>query len=207
MDHEVAAKTHAVERYLLAEMPSSERDAFEEHYFSCAECAGEVRSASLLVGDLKAVAREAQLRPQALSPSWSSWFRIPALVPTFAAAVLAVVVGYQNLVVLPDLEAPRSMTSAVILDGRTRGDVPSIKSGDPLRFLTAVEGPAPARLFVELSDPAGSAVRRGEIAAPASGRPLDVYFPGTLSAGRYHLIVRAERGGRELARSVFEVVK
>jgi len=205
MDHEVAAKTQAVERYLLGEMPASERDTFEEHYFSCAECAEEVRSGSELRRELKAALRELPSRPQVSSPGWFSWFRMPALVPTFAAVVMAVVVGYQNLAVLPDLEAPRSMTSAVILDGRTRGDVPAIPSGQPLRFLTAVEGAVPARLFVELADRAGSAVRHGEIAAPSAGRPLDVYFPGTLSTGRYQLIVRAGKGGQELARSVFEV--
>jgi len=205
MDHEVAAKSLAVERYLLGEMPASERDTFEEHYFSCAECAQEVRSGSELRRELKAALRELPSRPQVSSPGWFSWFRMPVLVPTFAAVAMAVVVGYQNLAVLPDLEAPRSMASAVILDGRTRGDVPAIASGQPLRFLTAVEGAVPARLFVELADRDGSVVRQGEIAAPPAGRPLDVYFPGTLSTGRYQVIVRAGKGGQELARSVFEI--
>src|SRR4051812_48059393 len=185
MDHEVAAKTQAVERYLLGEMPASERDTFEEHYFACADCAEEVRSGSELTRELKAALGELPSRPPVLSPSWSSWFRMPVLVPTFAALAMAVVVGYQNLAVLPDLKAPRSMVSAVILDGRTRGDVPSIHAGQPLRFVTAVEGATVSRLFVELADRAGSAVRSGEIAAPPAGGPLDVCFPGTLAAGRY----------------------
>jgi len=204
MDHEVAAKTQAVERYLLGEMPASERDTFEEHYFSCAECAEEVRSGSELTRELKAALGELPSHPRVSSPSWSSWFRMPVLVPTFAALAMAVVVGYQNLAILPDLEAPRSMVSAVILDGRTRGDVPSIHAGQPLRFVTAVEGAAPGRLFVELADRGGSAIRTGEVTAPSAG-PLDVYFPGTLAAGRYQLVVRAGKGGQELARSVFEV--
>ena len=206
MDHEVAAKTQAVERYLLGEMPATERDAFEEHYFSCAECAEEVRSGSELTRELKAALQELPSRPQASPPSWSSWFRIPSMVPTFAALALAVVVGYQNLAVLPDLEAPRSMASGVILDGRTRGDIPSLKFGDPLRFLTAVEGPVAPGLFVEIANPSGSAVRSGEVSAPAPGRPLDVYFPGTLATGRYQLVVRAGKGGQELARSGFDVI-
>jgi anti-sigma factor RsiW len=205
MDHEVAAKSLAIERYLLGEMPASERETFEEHYFSCAECAEGVRSGSELRRELKAGLRQLPSGPQISSPGWFSWFRMPVLVPTFAAIALAVVVGYQNLAVLPDLEAPRSMASAVILDGRTRGDVPTIASGQPLRFLTAVEGAVPSRLFVELADRDGSAVRHGEVAAPPTGRPLDVYFPGTLSTGRYQLIVRAGKGGQELARSVFEI--
>ena len=35
---------HASERYLLDEMSQDERDQFEEHYFSCVECADEVRA-------------------------------------------------------------------------------------------------------------------------------------------------------------------
>src|SRR5512146_603736 len=113
MDHEVAAKTHAIERYLLGEMPTSERDAFEEHYFMCAECAEEIRAASTLMRDMKEELREFRAAPKSSSPGWLSWLRPPVLVPTFAALLLAVTVGYQNTVVLPDLKAPRSMGAAV----------------------------------------------------------------------------------------------
>jgi anti-sigma factor RsiW len=206
MNHEVAANTHAVERYLLGEMPVPERDAFEEHYFTCAECAGEIRAASELMRDMKSALRDFRSQPQASSRSWLSWLRPPVMVPTFAAVALAFVVGYQNLAVLPNLEAPRAMNSALILDGRTRGDAPALRAGDPVRFLTALDGAAAARLFVEIVGSAGSAVRSGDIAAPVAGRPLDVYFPGSLAAGRYQFVVREGKDGKELARSAFEVV-
>ena len=207
MDHEVASTSNAVERYLLGEMASLERDAFEEHYFTCTECAEEVRSASLLMRDMKAALGEIEPAPKSSSPGWLSWLRPQVMVPTFAALLLAVVVGYQNTVVMPDLEAPRSMGAAVILDGRTRGDVPALHAGEPLRFLAAVEGAAGPRVFIELTGVTGSAVRHGEIAAPVANRPLDVFFPGTLAIGRYQLVVRDSPGGKELARSAFEVVK
>ena len=206
MDHEVAANSHAVERYLLGEMPLPERDAFEEHYFTCAECAEEIRSASEMMRDMKSALRDFHSKPQASSRRWFDWLRQPVLVPTFAAVALAFVVGYQNTAVLPNLRAPRAMNSALILDGRTRGDAPVLKAGDPLRFLTALDGVAAAPLFVEIVGPTGSAVRSGDVEAPAAGRPLDVYFPGSLSAGRYQLVVREGKEGKELARSAFESV-
>jgi anti-sigma factor RsiW len=208
MNHEVAANSHAVERYLLGEMPVPERDAFEEHYFTCAECAGEIRSASELMRDMKAALRDFRSQPEASSTAgWLSWLRRPMLVPTFAAVTLAFVVGYQNVAVLPDLAAPRSMNSPLILDGRTRGDAPALKAGDPVRLMTALDGATAAtKVFVEIVGAAGSAVRSGDIAAPSAGRPLDVYFPGSLAAGRYQLVVREGKEGKELARSVFEVV-
>ncbi len=206
MDHEVAAQTHAVERYLLGEMPSSERDAFEEHYFSCAACADDVRAASAMMRDMKAALRERGAVPKTSSPGWLSWLRPPVLVPTFAAVALLAVVGYQNAVVLPDLKAPRSMNSGLILDGTTRGDAPTLRAGDPLRFLISVEGAPSGRLYVELDSASGSRARGGEVAAPAANRPLDVFFPGELAAGRYNLVVRESAGGKELTRSAFEVV-
>src|SRR3954469_1317461 len=124
MDHEVASTTHAVERYLLGEMPSPERDAFEEHYFACTECAEEVRSGSVMVRDMKHVLRDLPPAPKTSSPGWLSWLAPQVLAPAFAAVALAVVVGYQNTVVMPDLKAPRSMGAAIILDGQTRSAGP-----------------------------------------------------------------------------------
>ena len=206
MDHEVATKTHAVERYLLGEMPSSERDAFEEHYFACAECADEVKSGSVLMGDMKAALRDLPSARSTSTPGWLSWWRPQVLVPTFAALSLAVVVGYQNTVVLPDLEAPRSMGSAVILDGATRAAGPSIHKGDPLQFTIAVDGASQARLYVELSKRDGGVVKHGYVNSLSANGPLGVYFPGSLGPGKYRLEVRENAGGKELAGSSFEVV-
>jgi hypothetical protein len=157
--------------------------------------------------DMKAGLREDGPPSKTSSPGWFSWLQPPVMVPAFAAAALLVVVGYQNLAVLPDLEAPRSMGSPATLDGRTRGDVPSLRAGAPLRFLTAVDGASAVRLYVELTDASGTTLRRGEVAAPPAGAPLDVYFPGKLSTGRYELVVREGKGGRELARSTFEIIQ
>ena len=48
MTHEQAVSTLASERYLLEEMSDAERSTFEEHYFSCEECADDVRAGGLM---------------------------------------------------------------------------------------------------------------------------------------------------------------
>ena len=48
MDHLQAVNTLAIERYLLDEMPREERDSFEEHFFSCVECAEDARVAATM---------------------------------------------------------------------------------------------------------------------------------------------------------------
>jgi hypothetical protein len=48
MDHLHAMNSFAPERYILGEMTEDERLAFEDHYFSCAECADDVRAGGLM---------------------------------------------------------------------------------------------------------------------------------------------------------------
>lgn len=204
MDHKVASKNEAVERYLLGEMPLEERDAFEEHYFSCTVCAEEVRAASAMMGDLRRVLREGVPRR---ADSRFSWLRLPVLVPACAAMFLAAVVGYQNLAVLPELKAPRAVGAAIILDGQTRAGVPKVNAGDPLRFQMALDGvTAASRLRAELLGAAGQKIEAGDIPAPPANQPLDVFFPGTLDPGRYAVVIRENPGGKEVARSSFEIV-
>ena len=71
--------------------------------------------------------------------------------------------------------------------------------------ITAVDGVDAPRLWVELTSSSGTIVRGGEVSTPVPDRPLDVYFPGSLTAGRYQLVVRERKGGKELARSAFDV--
>jgi len=56
MNHLQAVNTSAAERYLLEEMSELERHAFEDHYFSCADCAEDVRVGALMREGLKKLA-------------------------------------------------------------------------------------------------------------------------------------------------------
>ena len=60
MDHRQAVETLALERYLLGEMADQERDAFEEHFFSCAECTEEARAGGALRDFRRRVCRSDQ---------------------------------------------------------------------------------------------------------------------------------------------------
>src|SRR6476646_7470388 len=72
MDHETAIRVGAAERYFLGEMTGADRDAFEEHYFMCPECAEDVRALTVFSANAKAVFREETARPSpATVPFWS----------------------------------------------------------------------------------------------------------------------------------------
>src|SRR5438874_8305064 len=106
MDHNLAVQSHAVERYLLDEMEAQERDGFEEHYFTCADCAREVRAGA----EFRANAREVLRRPGQLASEEPrrGWFSWTSLLPVAASLALLSVVAYQNLVVIPALRMPQS---------------------------------------------------------------------------------------------------
>src|SRR5690349_4564337 len=104
MDHNRAADTQAVERYLLGDMAPVERDDFEEHYFTCEICGRQVRSAARF----RANARELLREPELLEPQKerrAAWWRMPALAPMAAALLLVSVVAvYQAGFEIPSLK-------------------------------------------------------------------------------------------------------
>lgn len=110
MDHSDAVRLMATERYLLGELSSEMRDAFEEHFFECQECALDVRASAALIDEAKrqlgapvhspAVAR---LKPVSARPGWFSWWKPAFALPAFAALLL--VVGYQNVATIPSLRS------------------------------------------------------------------------------------------------------
>jgi len=110
MDHKSAIENHTAERYLLGELNEVERDAYEEHFFSCMFCAEEVKLASEFIETAKKVVREELDAPMEKEPlrrtgkarsfSWESLFQ-PLLrpIPAMACILLTVALGfviYQN---------------------------------------------------------------------------------------------------------------
>jgi len=94
MEHQAAKDTNAVERYLLGEMPVDERDAFENHYFSCIACAEEVREGAQLRANWAGAEQKtfADHKKRWSAPLWLRW---PSLVPVAASLVFAGVVWIQ----------------------------------------------------------------------------------------------------------------
>jgi hypothetical protein len=118
MDHEQAVRQNATERYLLDELDPEQRDQFEEHFFDCQDCAKDVRAAATLIEQIKEIgpqaweiqARQTQAIPvpfpdhaPMVAKAPFHWLSPALAAPVFAALLL--VVGYQNLVQLPNLKA------------------------------------------------------------------------------------------------------
>jgi hypothetical protein len=193
MDHEMAVKTQAVEQYFLGEMKPEDREAFEEHFFSCELCAMDVRATSAFVDNAKAILNGGQqaadtVPKRSQSPGWFASLR-PTFTFAAAAALCLAVIGYQNFVVIPGLKAPQGEGAPIIFDGPTRSALPVLHQGESLHFEMPWDKRVPA--FVELRHDSKT-VSKGEVPAPAPNQPLEVYIPGKLKPGRYSVVVRPE---------------
>lgn len=199
MDHSTALETQAAERYTLGELTSPEREEFEEHYFSCNDCAGALQEYEVFVANARAVFTEdAQVKqPQqervGVSSGWwkgiRTWFGAPVWAPALAALVIAVGMFRNPAGPSPDPNGERAEW-ALVADSRS-GSVelhavpssavwmaPSIKleAMDPRRW---------ASYHWELSDPGGSVV------AQADGRenPLHLNVPvSKLNSGKIYVL-------------------
>lgn len=196
MDHEMAVKNQAVEQYFLGEMKPEDREAFEEHFFSCELCASDVRATSAFLENAKTILSERPawtepVRVRSKSPGWFVSLR-PTLAFAGAAVLCMVIIGYQNFVEIPGLKAPQGEGAPIVFDGPTRSAIPKLHKGEALHFQMAWEKDVPA--FVELRHDSET-LSKGEVPAPAPNEPLEVYFPGKLQPGRYSVVVRAEGSG------------
>src|SRR5436309_8680545 len=78
MDCKEVKHAAIIEKYLLAELSETEQDAFERHYFECADCFGELQTYRALQSELAATApaiRVEQLstQPQQVQPWRLVW--------------------------------------------------------------------------------------------------------------------------------------
>jgi hypothetical protein len=224
MDHHLAVKSQACEKYLLGELSPDLRDAYEEHYFSCAECATQLRMAAEIVGagqrifaqtPAPAVAAGARIVPE--SGGWLRWLRPAIAIP--ALATLLLVVGYQNLVLIPQLKesrAPRVLPMFSLISANTRGEtVPEFTTQPNQPVGLYVDVPADAAYSsygISVQDPSGKTIPLRSLSyAEAQKTQVLVINPG--AAGNYAVVVlgqaKSDAGsstGKELARMQFTVV-
>jgi len=213
MDHSEAVQQMMAERYLLDELTPDTREAFEEHFFDCPECALDLRAGAAFVEAAKAQlprltsalpvpAPPRSRKPGAQRAWWLSWIQPAFAVPAFATLLL--VLGYQNLVTYPGLRAaadqPRLLPWAP-LHGATRGGANRTITADrrhgvafPVDLPAQSSIDAYASYSFDLYDPKGKLAWAGVVAAPnesqSDGQRLSLVIPGAmLQSGAYSLVV------------------
>jgi anti-sigma factor RsiW len=217
MNHAEAVEKMTTEKYLLGELSPEIRDAFEEHFFDCAECAMDVRAAAVFLDEAKEqlpeltgpLATPAAERP-VLAPAkakntakkdpwWSALLRPALAMPVFA--VLIAIVGYQNIVMLPALRSAASepqLAPTVYLHSGTRGMEAPLEVDAKHGIVLTVDRPQQAGFTsfeFALMNPEGKQV--ASLTAPAedgsaghADGTLSLAIPGArLSNGAYTLAI------------------
>jgi anti-sigma factor RsiW len=103
-DHQEAVKNLMAERYLLGELNAGEREAYEEHLFSCDACFEQVKAGTEFVGHLRRMGpEEAAARPRwgqlisrAFRPSAALVFGVMFLCTAGVSVRQAMVIHRQN---------------------------------------------------------------------------------------------------------------
>jgi hypothetical protein len=228
MDHDMVVRQKMTERYLLDELDPTARDEFEEHFFDCKDCALDVHAGALFVEQSKVVLAE---KPEPLAaglpatapvpakPRWLAWLRPAVVVPVMV--MLLIVIGYQNLVIYPQMQqalnSPQVLPWASVNVGAWGSGGPVITTRPAEGFLLFVRIPPESgysHYMAELYNPAGKLewsltipVANGKETSAQDQWPVQV--PGAnREAGNYTLKVRgitAAGESKEVGLASFEL--
>jgi hypothetical protein len=235
MDHNYAVKNHTAERYLMDELEEAERNAYEEHFFSCPACAEEIRSGSRFMEIARSIVQEEGKAPFADKKhrafTWGRWLNWKSLLqpmPVMACALLVLTAGfavYQNKVVIPRLAEKlvhsQATASAQLVDPNpfriveSRGVQNSRTFSKDKAFTLQYDIVDTGFKFyeVEITDESNVARLSWTVAEKETANSLG--FPvsaGALKTGKYFLVVRGVNSGDaenaakgELVRIPFEL--
>ena len=235
MDHNTAIENHTAERYLMGELTEVDRDAYEEHFFSCPACADEIRSANAFMESARKVVQEEVKTGvsgngfrRSASRQWLNWRSLLQPIPAAAFALLLAVVGvvgYQNSVTIPRLS--QRAEAPVIVPARqhmflteSRGESASVLVGKAFTVTFVI--PKPEDSSASFSSYKAEIVSNDnmvkfsrDVSLQMASGPIDMSFPaGALSTGKYFLVVRGvsssesdfqNSGKGDLGRLPFEV--
>lgn len=219
MDHSEAIRLGAAEKYLLGELPSQQREEFEEHYFTCGECANDIKSGAVLVDNAREVLREEPAMQTVLKPAparrgWLGWFQ-----PGYGlAAVLALlaVISYQNFVTIPGLKSgsahAQALTSFSLMTADSRGGGATViqpQAGRPFGLYVDIPATQPFAYYT-LSVRMGVRSFTVQVSADQAKDTVQMLIPAdTVQSGKAELVIEghaSENGPiTQVARYPFEI--
>ncbi len=213
MDQSEAIKSQAAEKYLLGELTVELRDQFEEHFFSCAECAGDVRSGAALMDNARQVLRQEAVdrsTSDAEHRGWLSWLQ-PAWGFAAAAVLLVGIVAYQNLVTIPSLKngaaQPQMLATFSFVTAGSRGaSATTMKVAKDRPFGLYVDIP-PQGAFtyysVDVQTESGERKIHVQVSPEQAKDTVQILVPsGTLQAGNGTLIIAGHKAQGEPATEI-----
>jgi putative zinc finger protein len=208
-DHQEAVKNLMAERYLLGELNAGEREAYEEHLFSCDACFEQVKAGTEFVSHLRRIGAEepaANVAPPRWAQSLRSMLR-PAPAFALAACILAGTSLYQNMITIPMLKGPQVELRFNLTEQNRGSSV--VKAPRNSRIHLAVEFRHTQEFgFYEAHLQTSDGKAKWTVPFLPSQDTIELsIYAGTLQPGKYVLVVWGRDGDsrQELARDPFTV--
>ncbi len=212
MDHNEATRQQAAIKYVLGELPPLQRDAYEEHYFDCAECALDIKALTTFADTAREVLRQERGTSVARDPlpartGWFTWLKPIVAVPAFAALLLIIV--YQNVVTIPHAREDASsgatqlfVTSRAPKMAVTRGseDIAkySVRQGENLALkFDFTPSPSFDTYVCQLQDESGRSILQLRVPGSFTNKELNLVVPANrVKPGKYTLIFTGDPGAK-----------
>jgi len=216
MDHLDAVNMQAVERYVLGDLTVPEVEEFERHFFDCPQCSEELRALAIFQENARAVFSEPApapvvIAPQSAAPPTSPpWWRGFPLLPSFALALGALLIG-----IFAGYLAFRGGDRALAVDAyplyaQARGEetvvAPAAGSKFYVLYLDRTWDGSYNNYRAVLRDASGAERFTVPVEAGSAGDAVHVLMPSRqLPAGKYTLVMLGGQTGQEteLARFPF----
>jgi hypothetical protein len=141
IDHDEAVKSLMAERYLLGELNAMERDAYEEHLFSCDVCFEQVKAGTEFVGHLRRIGTE-ELRPALVTGFLAriiTSLRQPAAMAACALLVFISGISIYQQRTIAALRRPQVTPSFFLSDGARAGGVKELVLPANARFDLSIQ--------------------------------------------------------------------
>ena len=223
MDHNQAIELNAAEKYVLRELPEDLQEAYEQHFFDCSICAADIKAAAIFAETTREIFAEEHDHP-ATDPErgsvWSRWLRPAIAVPVFAALLL--LVGYQNLVTIPQLKSGPTASLQVLntfslAAADSRGGAVRIPLSRGQGFALDFDIPSAkgfAQFLCQLRDDSGRVLHQVTVTAEQANKTVELFVPaGMMHPGTYSIVIAGDadhnaqfREQNQIAKLNFEVV-
>jgi anti-sigma factor RsiW len=210
LDHRKATRLNAATRYVLGELSPAEQGEFEEHFFSCVECADDVRALTVISCGSKTVLRQMPDYGESAARGWRnrgwlqaflSWRpgKIYAIAPVFAVLLLTAVTIYQSISLRRHLVPQAVRQFALHPDVRGAETAIQVQQLGPF-FVLAADTPHDVRELQwrihRVESPA--TLMQGTAPGPPPGAPLTLLIPTSkFRPGQYVLAIRPQEAPSE----------
>lgn len=204
MNHNEAIDLQAAAKYVLGELSPVQRDAYEDHYIDCPECARDVHAAAAFADTTRDVFRQEERAGAAAKTTervrggWFAWLKPSVAVPAFA--VLLIALGYQSIVSVPYWKnlAMQSAASGVmpmysLIASNSRGsELPTFQVKQNELFGLFVDVPvdkAFSTYMLRLEDPVGHSTTLSTVSYAEAKRTVVVKVNPKEQSGAYQIVV------------------